>query len=238
MRGLCEFRRSFRECVSDLFGALPPDPQFTVAQIPDGSLREFSGPGLLVLSQRAWEPKINDRVIARLVASQWWGIKCCPQRVPTYGSAMAWRVIRKRCTRNKTPAKKRDWRAVDDFAVGALMNEEAAPISQAARLVPFTSDYRSVAMNKGAMLFHMLRAQMGDVAFKSLLHSSTRRMQARAQRTRNFEQLAIQQTQGCDKTRPNAAESFRIFCPMAEFDRGAGFQAGVRRLSHTPRDFA
>src|SRR5882724_4667675 len=27
---------------SDLFGALPPDPQFTVVQIPDGSLREFS----------------------------------------------------------------------------------------------------------------------------------------------------------------------------------------------------
>ena len=57
-------------------------------------------------------------------------------------------------------------RAMDDFAVGALMNEEAAPISQSARLVPFTSDYRSVVMNKGAMLFHMLRAQMGDVAFR------------------------------------------------------------------------
>ncbi|HKF25724.1 MAG TPA: hypothetical protein VKB24_07095, partial [Candidatus Acidoferrum sp.] len=53
---------------SDLFGPLP-DPAFTVVQIPDGGLREFSGPGLLVLSHRAWDPKINDRVIARLVAS-------------------------------------------------------------------------------------------------------------------------------------------------------------------------
>ena len=26
-------------------------------------------------------------------------------------------------------------------------------------------------MNKGAMMFHMLRAQMGDVAFRSLLHT-------------------------------------------------------------------
>jgi hypothetical protein len=48
---------------------------------------------------------------------------------------------------------------VDDFAVGALMNEEAAPISQAGALVPFTSDYRSVVMNKGAMQFpHAARA--------------------------------------------------------------------------------
>jgi aminopeptidase N len=61
-------------------------------------------------------------------------------------------------------------KAVSDFAVGALMYEETAPIAQEARLAPYTSDYRSVVMNKGAMVFHMLRAQMGDAAFKSLLH--------------------------------------------------------------------
>src|SRR5207245_1051008 len=60
-------------------------------------------------------------------------------------------------------------RAVDEFWVGALMYEDAAPIAQAARLAPYSPDYRSVVMNKGAMLFHMLRAQMGDVAFKSAL---------------------------------------------------------------------
>src|SRR5258708_13312482 len=62
-------------------------------------------------------------------------------------------------------------KAVDEFAVGALMYEDAAPIAQAARLTPYTSDYRSVVMNKGAMIFHMVRAQMGDAAFKSLLHN-------------------------------------------------------------------
>ena len=41
-------------------------------------------------------------------------------------------------------AKKPGCRAIDDFAVGALMDEEAAPIAQSARLVPFSSDYRSV----------------------------------------------------------------------------------------------
>jgi len=56
------------------------------------------------------------------------------------------------------------------IAVGALMYEDAAPVAQAARLAPYSPDYRSVVMNKGAMLFHMLRAQMGDLAFKSALH--------------------------------------------------------------------
>src|SRR5260370_20753261 len=54
---------------SDLFGALPSEPGFTVAQIPHGGLPEFSGPDLVVLPQSAWDPKINARVIARVVAS-------------------------------------------------------------------------------------------------------------------------------------------------------------------------
>src|SRR5213596_3979819 len=61
-------------------------------------------------------------------------------------------------------------RAVDEFAVGAWMYEDAAPIAQAARLAPYSPGYRSVVLNKGAMLFHMLRAQMGDIAFKAALH--------------------------------------------------------------------
>src|ERR1043166_6326903 len=79
------------------------------------------------------------------------------------------------------------------------MNEEAAPLSQAARLVPFTSDYRSVVMNKGAMLFHMLRAQMGDLAFKSLLHNFYATYAGKNATNAEFEQLATQQTQAAMK---------------------------------------
>ncbi|HET9804197.1 MAG TPA: M1 family aminopeptidase, partial [Candidatus Acidoferrum sp.] len=70
----------------------------------------------------------------------------------------------------QTTGKEAGLKAVDDFAVGALMYDDAAPIAQSARLVQYSSDYRSVVMNKGAMIFHMLRGQLGDVAFKSLLH--------------------------------------------------------------------
>jgi aminopeptidase N len=184
---------------SDLFGALPPDPQFTVAQIPDGGLREFSGPGLLVLSQRAWEPKINDRVIARLVASQWWGNQVLPATRADVWISDGLARYSEALYAEQNAGKEAGLRAVDDFAVGALMNEEAAPISQAARLVPFTSDYRSVAMNKGAMLFHMLRAQMGEVAFKSLLHSFYATYAGKSATNAQFEQLAIQQTQAATK---------------------------------------
>jgi hypothetical protein len=46
---------------SDLFGPLH-DADVTVAQLPDGTLRDFSGPGLVLLSKRIWDPKGSDRL--------------------------------------------------------------------------------------------------------------------------------------------------------------------------------
>src|SRR5205823_375318 len=59
---------------SDMFGPIP-DPAFTLIQLPEGTLREFAAPGVLLLSQRMWDPKASDRAIAHLVASQWWGVQ-------------------------------------------------------------------------------------------------------------------------------------------------------------------
>ena len=184
---------------SDMFGPLPAEPEFTVVQIPDGGLREFSGPGLIVLSQRAWDAKINDRVIARLIASQWWGNQVLPATRGDVWISDGLARYSEALYAEQNAGKEAGLRAVDDFAVGALMNEEAAPIAQSARLVPFTSDYRSVVMNKGAMLFHMLRAQMGDLAFKSLMHSFYATYAGKSATNAQFEQMAIQQTQAAMK---------------------------------------
>jgi len=40
---------------SDMFGPIP-DPTFTLIQIPDGTFRDFAAPGVLLLSQRIWDP--------------------------------------------------------------------------------------------------------------------------------------------------------------------------------------
>ena len=61
-------------------------------------------------------------------------------------------------------------KALEDFAVGALMYEDTAPIAQSQRLATFSNEYRSVVSDKGALVFHMLRTELGDDAFSSLLH--------------------------------------------------------------------
>jgi hypothetical protein len=176
---------------SDLFGPLPR-PDFAVIQLPDGTLRDFAGPGVLLLSKRIWDPKGSDRTIARLVASQWWGNAVLPATPGDVWISDGLARYSEALYAEQNAGREAGLRAVDEFAVGALMGEDAAPIAQAARLAPYSSDYRSVVMNKGAMVFHMIRAQMGDVAFKSLLHDFYFHFAEKSASIENFEALAQQ----------------------------------------------
>jgi len=179
---------------SDMFGPIP-DPTFTLIQIPDGTFRDFAAPGVLLLSQRIWDPKGADRTIARLVASQWWGIQVTPATPGDVWISDGLARYSEALYAEQNAGKEAGLRAVDEFAVGALMYEDAAPIAQAARLVPYSPDYRSVVQNKGAMLFHMLRAQMGDVAFKSALRDFYFQFAEKSARIDDFENIALRRAQ-------------------------------------------
>ncbi|HEY1470675.1 MAG TPA: M1 family aminopeptidase [Candidatus Acidoferrum sp.] len=175
---------------SDLFGSLP-DPNMTVIQLPNGTLRDFAAPGVIMLSQRAWDPKLSDREMSRLTAQQWWGI-----RVQPASAADVWITdgLARYCEElyaEQAFGKEAGLRTIDDFAVGALMYEGSVPVAQAARLAPYSSEYRSVVLNKGAMLFHMLRVQMGDVPFRSLLHGFYAKYQGKTATIQDFEELAV-----------------------------------------------
>jgi aminopeptidase N len=194
---------------SDMFGPIP-DPTFTLIQLPDGSLRDYAAPGVLLLSQRIWDPKSSDRTIARLVASQWWGIQVLPATPGDVWISDGLARYSEALYAEQNAGKEAGLRAVDEFAVGALMYEDAAPIAQAARLAPYSPDYRSVVLNKGAMLFHMLRAQMGDVAFKSTLRDFYFQFAEKSARDEDFENIAERRAQAAAKA-PQEPPNLRGF---------------------------
>jgi tetratricopeptide (TPR) repeat protein len=183
---------------SDMFGPLR-DPDLAVIQLPDGTLRDFAAPGALLLSKRIWDPKASDRTIARLVASQWWGSSVLPATPGDVWISDGLARYSEALYAEQNAGREAGLKAVDEFAVGALMGEDAAPIAQAARLAPYSSDYRSVVMNKGAMIFHMVRAQMGDVAFKSLLHDFYTKYSGKNATIDDFETMAQQHAQASAK---------------------------------------
>jgi tetratricopeptide (TPR) repeat protein len=194
---------------SDMFGPVP-DPTLTIIQLPDGTLRDFAAPGVLLLSQRSWDPKAGDRTIARLVASQWWGVQVLPATPGDVWISDGLARYSEALYAEQNSGKEAGLKAVDEFAVGALMYEDAAPVAQAARLAPYSPDYRSVVMNKGAMLFHMLRAQMGDLAFKSALHDFYFQFAEKSASIEDFEKIAERRAQASVKP-PQEPPNLRTF---------------------------
>jgi aminopeptidase N len=155
---------------SDTFGAFANQPSLTVVEMPDGSLPGYSAPGLLLISARQWTTRANDRMLSQLAAGQWWGVQVLPAT-----SSDVWITDGLSRYAEALYAEQSDGvaglnRALEDFAVGALMYEDVSPISQAGHLERYSDQYRSVVYDKGAMVFHMLRAELGDDAFTALLH--------------------------------------------------------------------
>ena len=164
-------------------------PSLTVAQLPDGSLAGYSAPGLLLISARQWTPKANDRLLSQLAAGQWWGDRVLPATgadvwitdgLSRYAEAMYAEQSGGVAALNK---------ALEDFAVGALMFEDATPISQADRIGAYSDPYLSIVADKGAMVFHMLRAELGDDGFTALLREFYKQHEGKTATIESFERM-------------------------------------------------
>ena len=175
------------------FGPLP-QPNLTIAQIPDGTVSGYAAPGLLLVSPRHWADQPDMRLLANLTASQWWGdqvMAASPSDVwLTDGLARYSEALYVEQTANRDAMN----HALEDYAVGALMYEDAAPIAGARRLTPLTSQYLSVVVNKGAMVFHMLRARLGDAAFFALLRDFYTQYSGKQAALADFEKMAEQRS--------------------------------------------
>jgi hypothetical protein len=176
---------------SDMFGPLS-DPGITVAELPDGGLTEFAAPGLALVSQRQWSGRGNTAALSRLAAAQWFGVAVMPATssdvwvtdgLARYGEALY---------AEQASGKDAVNLIVEDYAVRALMYENASPITQAGQLKPYTSQYASVVQDKGAIVFHMLHSIMGDEQFHALLKDFYSRYKGLSARNSDFEDLAQQ----------------------------------------------
>jgi Peptidase family M1 domain/TPR repeat len=175
---------------SETFGGLEAEPSWTIAQLPDGTLQGYAAPGLLLISARQWTTKANERMLSQLAAEQWWGERVMPSTL-----ADTWLTDGLSRYAEAMYAEQSDGvaglhKALEDFAVGALMYEDTAPIAQSQRLATFSNEYRSVVSDKGALVFHMLRTELGDDAFSSLLHDFYKKHEGKTATISEFEAMA------------------------------------------------
>jgi len=84
--------------------------------------------------------------------------------------------------------------ALQDVSAGALAYD-TIPLSSAARLSPYSPEFQSMTLEKGAMIFHMFRGEVGDKGFLASLKGALSEYTDKGIRATDFEKVAEAQTQ-------------------------------------------
>jgi len=186
---LAQIMGYFADTFGTLNGPQGPIPSLAIAQLPDGTLGGYSAPGVLMISAREWTPKSNDRLLSQLAAGQWWGDRVLPATAGDVWVTDGMSRYAEAMYAEQSGGVGQLNKALEDYAVGALMFEDAAPISQADHIGAYSDPYYSIVYDKGAMVFHMLRAELGDEAFTNLLKEFYRQHAGKTATIDSFEKM-------------------------------------------------
>jgi aminopeptidase N len=153
--------------LADTFGT-PPGNGLDFVELPSDAMPSFSSPGLIVLSRSSIGSTVNVNLLVDEIAQQWFGVMLTPATLDDawlqYGAARYSEALYIQKTQGNAAWKD----VVTDLEVGALSYPSTA-LANSSSLYVFSPQFQDLNYDKGAMLFHMLRWQLGDQPFDDAL---------------------------------------------------------------------
>jgi aminopeptidase N len=178
---------------TDSFG-VPETSRLNVIEIPDDTLPAVWGPEIAGIMGSRVGDKSGIRLLANTIAHQWWGSEVSPRTLSdawiTNGMARYGELMYVEEENGKNAMKN----ALEDVAAGALAYD-TTPLSSSGRQSPFSPEFQSQTLEKGAMIFHMLRWQVGDKAFLATLKGVLSQYTDQGIRTADLTKVAEAQSQ-------------------------------------------
>jgi len=169
--------------------------KLVVVQIDDESLDSYSGPGMIFLSTRLFDPTrpMPEEKLEREIAYQWWGqtvgLKSFDDAWLSQGLA-EWSAFAYRETTLSAGGLDAAQREQQERA---LTFEQTASIARApGALDDQSAAYQSIVFYKGSMVFRMLRETIGRENFDRLLHTFLENYRGKNASIDDFEKLATQ----------------------------------------------
>ncbi|MGP8225671.1 MAG: M1 family aminopeptidase [Terracidiphilus sp.] len=164
-----------------------------VVELPDDTLPAVWAPELAAILGSRVGDKSGIRLLANTIAHQWWGSEVSPRTLNdawiTNGMARYGELMYVEDESGKNALKL----ALQDVAAGALAYD-TIPLSSASRLSPFSPEFQSMTLEKGAMIFHMLRWEVGDKAFLATLKGALSQYTDGSIRAADFQKVAEMQS--------------------------------------------
>jgi tetratricopeptide (TPR) repeat protein len=143
-----------------LYG-LPPSQKLNVVEMPGDTVPYVWAPEIAGLAGPSITEKTNYRLLANAIAHQWWGVSVSPETKDDWWLTDGFsRYSEAMYVENAAGAAGLE-EAVKDMSVGALAYD-TVPLSSASKLDIFSTEFQSLATDKGAMILHMLRGVLGE----------------------------------------------------------------------------
>jgi hypothetical protein len=157
------------EFMSTDFGQ-PEATQMTIVEMPEDAVAASWGPGVICIAGNRIVDHNSQRLLANTLGHQWFGSEISPATLNdawiTNGMSRYAELMYLEDSAGKTAFQT----AIGDESAGALAYD-TEPLSTMGRHDPFSPQFQSMTLEKGAMVFHMLRWEMGDDAFLKFLRA-------------------------------------------------------------------
>ena len=165
-----------------------------VVELPNDTLPAFWAPEMALVMGAHLNDAPGRRLLANTLAHVWWGSEVSPATRNdawiTNGMARYAELMYVEDEGGRTALE----RAVTDIAAGAIAYD-TTPLSSAGRLDAFAPQFQSMTLEKGAMVFHMLRWEVGDATFVQILRGFLSQYTDRPVRAAELEKVAEQVSQ-------------------------------------------
>ena len=178
------------EYFSSLYGPLPSG-QLDIVELPDDTVPSAWAPQIAAIASRAINDKVNYRLVANTVAHQWWGVSVSPASRDdfwiTEGAARYSEVRYVESVAGQSGLEE----ATKDMAVGALAYD-TVPLANVGKLDIFSPEFQNLVTDKGGMIFHMLRWDIGDAAYERAMKTLATQYAGKSVNGEQFRTLAEQ----------------------------------------------
>lgn len=177
------------EFFTDRFGRAE-SPVINVVELPAATVSAAWAPEMVAVKPE----RASSRLLANTIAHQWWGSEVSPATLNdawiTNGMSRYAELLYLEDANGKQALQT----AITDTQAAALAYD-TEPLTTLGRIDPFSPQFQNMTLDKGAMIFHMLRWEMGDEKFNTFLKAVLSQNMDKGVRSTDVQAVAEAQSQ-------------------------------------------
>ncbi|WP_158945563.1 M1 family aminopeptidase [Granulicella sp. S190] len=160
-----------------------------LVELPDDAVSAAWAPEIAAIAGGRIAAHNEQRLLSNTLAHQWWGSQISPATLNDAWITNGMSRYSELMYLEDSSGKNAFQSAITDVSAGALAYD-TEPLTTIGRLDPFSPQFQSMTLEKGAMVFHMLRWEMGDDVFNKFLRALLTQYTDKSIHTSNVQTIA------------------------------------------------